>query len=73
MTIKEGAMSKKNPIGVDDFKELVSQENNYLFVDKTLLIKEFLDYGVKVSLIIRPRRWGKTLNMSMLRYFLRQR
>jgi Predicted AAA-ATPase/PD-(D/E)XK nuclease superfamily len=69
MTITEVAMSKKSPIGVDDFVELVSKENNFLFVDKTLLIKELIDDGDKVSLIIRPRRWGKTLNMSMLRYF----
>jgi len=60
---------KKIPIGVDDFRELISTKSNYLFVDKTLLIKEFLDTGAKVSLIIRPRRWGKTLNMSMLQHF----
>ncbi len=62
-------MAKRIPIGVDDFSELVSKKNHYLFVDKTLFIKEILDDGVRVSLIIRPRRWGKTLNMSMLRYF----
>lgn len=62
-------MIRKIPIGIDDFSELVSVENKYLFVDKTLFIKECLDDGVKVSLIIRPRRWGKTINMSMLRYF----
>lgn len=59
----------KIPIGVDDFSKLVDQHNNFLFVDKTLMIKEFLEKGVDLSLIIRPRRWGKTLNMSMLRYF----
>ncbi|MBP6104070.1 MAG: AAA family ATPase [Gammaproteobacteria bacterium] len=62
-------MTKKIPLGVDDFSELVSEEYNFLFVDKTLFIKEFIDTGAKVSLIIRPRRWGKTLNMSMIRYF----
>lgn len=62
-------MHKKIPLGVDDYSELVSEEYNFLFVDKTLFIKEFIDTGAKVSLIIRPRRWGKTLNMSMLRYF----
>lgn len=61
--------AKKIPIGVDDFSELVSKARDYLFVDKTLLIKELIDDGVKVSLIIRPRRWGKTINMSMLKYF----
>ena len=62
-------MAKRIPIGVDDFSELVSEQQNFLFVDKTLMIKELIDRGTKVSLIIRPRRWGKTLNMSMLRYF----
>ncbi len=62
-------MAKKIPIGVDDFEKLVNPKNNFLFVDKSLFIKELLDKGVEVSLIIRPRRWGKTLNMSMLRYF----
>ena len=62
-------MAKKIPIGVDDFSELISKKNDFLFVDKTLFIKEFIDEGVKVPLIIRPRRWGKTINMSMLRYF----
>ena len=62
-------MPKKIPLGVDDFSELVSKQNDFLFVDKTLFIKEFIDDAVKVSLVIRPRRWGKTLNMSMLRYF----
>ncbi len=62
-------MNKKIPIGVDNFSELVNLEERYLFVDKSLLIKELIDQGTKVSLIIRPRRWGKTLNMSMLKYF----
>ncbi len=62
-------MPKKIPLGVDDFSELVSKQNNFLFVDKSLFIKELIDDGLKVSLIIRPRRWGKTINMSMLRYF----
>ena len=60
---------KVAPIGVDDFATLIDQENNYLFVDKTLMIKELIDYKEVVSLILRPRRWGKSLNMSMLRYF----
>ncbi len=60
---------KKIPIRVDDFSNLVDKNQSYLFVDKTLMIKELLDSGAKVSLIVRPRRWGKTLNMSMLRYF----
>jgi len=59
----------KVPVGVSDFSELISKENDYLFVDKTLLIKELIDRGAKTTLITRARRWGKTLNMSMLRYF----
>ena len=56
------------PVGEEDFRELIVKK--FLFVDKTLLIKELLDnINVKVSLITRPRRFGKTLNLSMLRYF----
>lgn len=63
-------MSKKNsPIGVDDFSKLVDPQNNYFFVDKTLFIKEIFDDKAEVTLITRPRRWGKTLNMSMLEHF----
>jgi hypothetical protein len=60
---------KRIPIGVDNFSELVSPDSNFLFVDKSLLIKELVSSGAKLSLIIRPRRWGKTLNMSMIQYF----
>ena len=55
------------PIGVDDFRELVTKK--YCFVDKTRFIKEMIDSHSKVTLITRPRRFGKTLNLSMLRYF----
>lgn len=58
---------KPLPIGVDDFKDLI--KNKYFFIDKTLFIKELLDMKGKVNLFTRPRRFGKTLNMSMLRYF----
>lgn len=57
----------KLPIGISDFKEL--REENYYYVDKTLLIKELSDLSSKVTLIPRPRRFGKTLNLSMLKYF----
>ena len=60
-------MLKKTPTGLMDFKEI--REENYYIVDKTLLIKDFLDYGKKVTLITRPRRFGKTLNMSMMSEF----
>ncbi len=57
---------KRLPIGVDDFKQVVE---NYYYVDKTLFIKELLDNHGAVTLITRPRRFGKTMNMSMLDYF----
>ena len=60
-------MKKKLPIGLSDFKELI--EDNYYYVDKSLFIKEIIDDGSKVILLPRPRRFGKTLNLSMLRYF----
>lgn len=63
-------MDKNIPIGIDDFKKLTQKENNYLFIDKSLFIKDVIDDKSLVSLITRPRRWGKTLNMSMLAYFL---
>lgn len=59
---------QKLPIGVDDFKELATE--GYLFVDHTMMIKEFLEGDDKISLILRPRRWGKSLTLSMLYYFL---
>ena len=58
---------KKIPIGVDDFKKLI--ENNALYIDKTKFITELLDDAAEVKLFIRPRRFGKTLNMSTLKYF----
>ncbi len=58
---------KKLPIGVSDFKDMVT--GNYYYVDKTLFIKEIIDSGDKILLIPRPRRFGKTLNISMLGYF----
>ena len=54
------------PIGESDFKKLV---DNYYYVDKTLMIKEFIDSKPKVSLFTRPRRFGKTLAMGMLQTF----
>lgn len=65
-TIKVGSGKKPLPIGISDFRMAVSR---YYYVDKTLLIKELLDYHPLVSLFTRPRRFGKTLNMDMLRVF----
>ena len=58
---------KKLPIGISDFKEII--ENNYYYFDKTKFIENILEDGSKVKLFTRPRRFGKTLNISMLRYF----
>lgn len=60
-------MKKALPIGVDNFQEVIAE--GYCYVDKTMLIKELLDLKGKVNLFTRPRRFGKTLNLSMLRYF----
>lgn len=57
---------KSLPIGISDY---VRAQSEYYYVDKTLLIKEFLDQKPLVSLFTRPRRFGKTLNMNMLRVF----
>ena len=58
---------KAIPIGTNSFSKLIT--NDYYFVDKTLMIKEFLDRGADVTLITRPRRFGKTINMSMMAEF----
>ncbi len=58
---------KKLPIGISDFRKVI-RDNNY-FVDKSMLIYELINSNAEVSLIPRPRRFGKTLNLSMLKYF----
>lgn len=66
--IKQAVAKEKKPlpIGISDY---VRAQSEYYYVDKTLLIKEFLDQKPLVSLFTRPRRFGKTLNMDMLRAF----
>ena len=59
-------IKKRLPIGLSDFKAII--EDDYYYVDKSLLISEIIDSG-KVVLITRPRRFGKTLNQYMLKYF----
>lgn len=63
---KTSTEKKALPIGISDY---VRAQSEYYYVDKTLLIKEFLDKRPLVSLFTRPRRFGKTLNMDMLRVF----
>ena len=58
---------KKLPIGISNFKEII--EYDYYYFDKTKFIEKILEERSKVKLFTRPRRFGKTLNMSMLRYF----
>lgn len=58
---------KRIPIGYEDFKQLI--DNGFYYVDKSMLIYELLHSGGQNNLITRPRRFGKTLNFSMLKYF----
>ena len=60
-------IKKKLPIGIENFAKL--QAEDFYYVDKTMLIKELLDNWAEVNLFTRPRRFGKTLNMSMLKAF----
>lgn len=60
-------MSKRIPIGISDFKTLI--ENEYYYFDKTKFIENIIEESGKSLLFTRPRRFGKTLNMSTLRYF----
>ena len=62
-----GEVRKKLPVGIENFEEFSSE--NFYYVDKTLFIKELLQNWGKVNLFTRPRRFGKTLNMSMLKCF----
>ena len=57
----------KLPVGIENFREI--RENGFYYIDKTKLIEQLLEQWGKVSLFTRPRRFGKSLNMSMLRCF----
>ena len=61
------AITLKLPVGIEDFREI--RRKGFYYIDKTRLIEQLLDSWGKVNLFTRPRRFGKTLNMSMLRYF----
>ena len=58
---------KRIPIGLSDFKHLI--EEDFYYFDKTNFIEQVIQDGAQVKLFTRPRRFGKTLNMSMLKYF----
>lgn len=60
-------MKKRLPIGISDFKNII--DNDYAYVDKTLFIEELVEKSPLIALIPRLRRFGKTLNLSMVRYF----
>ncbi len=62
---------KRLPIGISDFRRVI-KDNNY-FVDKSLIIQELINSNAQITLLPRPRRFGKTLNLSMLRYFFENR
>lgn len=61
------AEALKLPVGIENFREI--RENGFYYIDKTKLIEQLLEQWGKVSLFTRPRRFGKSLNMSMLRCF----
>ena len=63
-------ISKKIPIGIENFKEII--DKNCYYIDKTLMIKDIIDNCTKVNLYTRPRRFGKTLNMSMIKYYFKK-
>ena len=60
-------MVLKPPVGIDDFKTVIDE--GLLYVDKTLFIEEVAESSSLVQLITRPRRFGKTINLSLLKYF----
>ena len=58
---------KPIPVGVENFKRII--DDGHYYVDKTLMIKDIIDKKTVVNLFTRPRRFGKTLNMSMIQYY----
>lgn len=60
-------LKRKLPIGIEDFKEI--RTKGFYYIDKTGMIRDLLQNWGKVNLFTRPRRFGKTLNMSMLKSF----
>ncbi|MBM3198892.1 MAG: hypothetical protein FJZ58_06545 [Chlamydiae bacterium] len=69
-SVNSPSKKKPIPIGIDDYEKMV--RGNYLYIDKTLLIKEFWNQGAEVILVTRPRRFGKSIALSMIRYFFEQ-
>lgn len=67
MTERRQTMARTTAIGIQNYNEII--ENNYFYIDKTVFIKEWWESGDSVTLITRPRRFGKTLNISMTEQF----
>ena len=67
LDVRRSSLNREISVGNQDFATII--ENNYFYIDKTDFIKKWWDGGDVVTLITRPRRFGKTLNMSMLNYF----
>jgi hypothetical protein len=65
--VKDNSNLPRMRVGTDDFKKLLL--NSDVFVDKSLMIKELLEDSGEVILITRPRRWGKSINIDMIRRF----
>jgi hypothetical protein len=63
----QASLRERLPIGKDDYKDLIDE--NSIFIDKTFVIREFWKNASKVTLITRPRRFGKSITLSMMRYF----
>ena len=64
---EDGSMARKLPVGIDGFEKI--RMNDFYYVDKTAFIAELLENWGEVNLFTRPRRFGKSLNMSMLKAF----
>ena len=60
-------MLKKNSLSTSDFKEII--DNNYAYVDKTRFLEVYENHGYPVSMLLRPRRFGKTMFAELLRYY----
>ena len=67
MEVSKRPAKKRIAIGIESYKEMI--DKSYYYVDKTRIIQDLLDQGSKVTLFTRPRRFGKTLTLSMLRTF----
>ena len=68
-TARKEQIMKQLPVGIEEFSQII--QDGYYYVDKTNIIKDLLDSGSKVTLFTRPRRFGKSLTMDMLKAFFK--